>query len=158
MALLRATAERMLLRDNEHVLLLLGRATAPAGGTNPEVGDAIAKALLQLGYEVADLDAGPTDADLEAVRTPRLAHLLALADVLFKEGLLGNLVAWANTQYGVNREEFASMARALEAAIGRRWADIGKLYGSGRDEFVTGELSPKPQPPDAIDAYWLGDA
>lgn len=153
--LTRAVVDRRLLRDNRDVLVLLGRAAEPGGDPNAAVGDALADALMHLGYAVADLDAGPTDADLLAVGVRRVPHLLALADLGFKEGLLGNLVAWASTQYGVNREEFASMAESLRKVVQQKRAMIQASYGMDGHEFVAGDIAPRPQPPDAIDRTWL---
>jgi hypothetical protein len=77
-----------------------------------------------------------------------------LSDLLFKEHLLGSLLAVVTEQDGANRVEWSDAARGLEKAIARIRPVVATSV-TGYYAPVSGYLSERPQPPDAVyEDFW----
>jgi hypothetical protein len=123
----------------------------------PDPLDSVADAMVQLGLQVIDPSAGPNDGELAIIPPPRYGLMVRLADLRYKEELLASVHAVASEGDHQDRKEWSKVGEGLAREIKRLTEDLETALNSSYAP-VAGRLSPKPQPPHAVNvSAWVDD-
>lgn len=126
MTITRANAEAVLVRRIGRKMTAAGLDGSTANGTNGDLNDPLATALLDMGLTVQDI-ANVADADLVAV--DNIPELLDRAELRALESVIGNLDA-VNISIGPRSESLGQLSDQCEQAVNRLQAKIAAKYGT----------------------------
>lgn len=138
MSVTRANVEAILVKRLGPWLTAAGLATTTAG-SNADLNDPIAQALLQAGYTVASITS-VADADLSGVAAADVPKVLDLAELRTLETIYQAWTAVDVTGLGYAQKDDQFGAR-IQAAITRKLAQIASRYGVGRGSLAAGVIA-----------------
>ena len=138
MAITRANVESMLIRRVGQLFSLIGLDGTTVDGTNVDLNDPIASALLRLDYAVADITV-VADIDLAAVSTDDYQAVLDLAELRALESWLGNNTL-VNFRLGPRSESFSDLLKTTEARVARLKEYIPVRYGLEETSLTIGRI------------------
>jgi hypothetical protein len=125
MTLTRIQVEKGLVARAETRMTLVGFAVTVVG-SNADLADPIATALLDMGLACVDITS-PTDAEISAVEN--VPELLDRAELRLLQNILGNLDA-VDITVGPRSERLGQIQQSLEAAIARKEKSVAERYGT----------------------------
>lgn len=108
-----------------------------ASGSNDDLNDPIATALLDMGSQPVSLS-DVADSDLTSVDPEEYPELFDRAELRLLESISGNL-DMVNISVGPHKEELNQLAKQVEKAIDRLITKISRRYGDVN--FIAGVLA-----------------
>lgn len=138
MTLTRANVEVMLISRVGKLFSLISLDGTTVNGTNPDLNDPIAAALLRLDYAVTDITT-VADSDIASVSTNDYQPLLDLAELRALENWLGNNTL-VNFRLGPRSESFSDLLKTAEARVKRLQEFIPTRYGLEETSLSMGRL------------------
>ncbi len=121
----RAQIETVLVRRTGAWLSQSGLDSTTVDGTNTDLADAIAAAILQCDSTVADIT-NPTSAEIQAVDS--LTKFLDVAELRLLENILENL-SKVDSKAGAVEAKLDQLAQRIERAIARKREQLAARYG-----------------------------
>jgi len=128
MGLLRQALETIIIKRCGKKMLLV-EMSITADGSNSDLNDPIATALLEMGFEIDD-PSNVTDDDIYQVGSDQYNELFDRAERRTLESIAGNL-DMVNLQVGSRREEFNQLSEQIFKAIDLLTRKILRRYGDG---------------------------
>ena len=138
MTLTRANVEVMLISRVGKLFDLISLDGTTVDGTNVDLNDPIASALLRLDYAVASIVL-VSDADIASVSTDDYQAVLDLAELRALENWLGNNTL-VNFRLGPRSESFSDLLKTTEARVARLKEFIPVRYGLEETSLSMGRL------------------
>lgn len=132
----RAQLEAVLIRRVGAWYTAAGLDGTTVNGTNADLSDPIASALVQLGYSVADITS-VTNTDIAAVPDTDIPRVLALAELRAVETAAGSMSTQDVSGLGYS----IKTSTRIDAAIDRLRASILARYGIGGATLTGGTLT-----------------
>lgn len=136
MSVTRANVESVLIRRVGAWLTAAGLDGTTVNGTNADLNDPIAQALLQAGYSVADITS-VTSTDLAAVPDANVPMVLDLAELRALETTAQALSSMEVSGFGFS----VKTSSGVNDAIARLIARLRQRYGIGGGALTGGTLS-----------------
>lgn len=133
MTVTRANVESILVRRVGTWLTAAGLDGTTVNGTNADLNDPIAQALLQAGYTVATITS-VADADLASVPNADIPMICDLAELRALETAAQAFSTQEVSGYGYSVKTGSS----IDAAIARANARIAQQYGLGAGGMISG--------------------
>lgn len=128
MTLTRAQTERVLIGRTKKFLEAADMDSGNAG-TNQDLNDAVATALVDMGFTVASR-ASVADADIAGIAVGDENEFLDRAELRTLETILQNL-DMVDLQLGQRSEKFDQLAQRIERVIARKTNTLRQTYGAG---------------------------
>lgn len=129
MALTRANAEFLMEARLAPLLTAAGMDGTTVDGTNVDLSDPIARAVRDLGYEVASAVL-VADADVAQITAAQTSEFLDACELHTMNAILGNLDD-VDITVGPRSEKLSQLAMQIERKIKRLLAAMGTAYGYG---------------------------
>lgn len=139
MALTRENIETVLVKRCGALLTAAGLNGTTHDGSNADLDDPIAVALLELGITPASIT-HPVDADCAHVSATDTLKCFDLAEVRTLESILGNLDE-VNITVGPRSESLSDLAKQVEQKLARLQAQLLRKYGIGQGTLTAGIIT-----------------
>ena len=139
MSLTRANIEAVLVKRIGNLFDDLGLDGTTTDGTNADLNDPIAYALIELGYGVTDIT-DVSDTDTAAVSSENYNPLFDLAELRCLLTAYQNALILVNISVGPRSESLSQKAQQLDKAIQVKRKQLLDDYGIGRGTFTTSTL------------------
>lgn len=137
MSITRANAEKILIARAGTRMAFVEMDNATVDGTNENLADPIASALLDMDIEPADVT-DPADGDISQIGS--IPEFLDRAELRLMENILGNCDA-VDISEGPRSESFGQFVSSLQDAIQRKKDAIDSAYGGSLGELTGGRVT-----------------
>lgn len=137
MTITREQIEKILVGRVKKRMAFVEMDSTTTNGTNADLNDPIATALIQMGVTPANISA-ITDSDLASVTD--VIQIADLAELRLLENIVGNLDV-VDLAVGPRRESLNQMTENCEKAIARLTKKIQHQYGIGITNLQNGTLA-----------------